>query len=167
MSQTPELMIRLETFEDLRAIDAVHREAFPTPAEAELVERLRADGEAVFSLVALQDRQVLGHAMFSRMQTPPGGLGLGPVAVLKAHREKGIAALLIRAGLQRATESGWKAVFVLGGEYYRRFGFDPRHTTGLRSPYAGPHLMGLALDPSWRPVPDSTLEYARAFALLG
>jgi putative acetyltransferase len=162
-----QIMTRVEVPADWPAIHALHREAFPTAAEAELVDRLRKDSDAVFSLVAAQNQQVVGHALFSKMRAPVSTLGLGPVAVRKQWQRQGIAALMIRTGIQSAKETGWKAVFVLGGEYYRRFGFDPAFTATLRSPYAGPHLMGLALDPGWRPLRESALEYAPAFAMLG
>src|SRR5580704_7695658 len=100
--------IRIETPADLAGIRAVEVEAFPTRREADLVDQLRADSDAVFSLVAAVANGIVGHVMFSRMRAPRGTLGLGPAAVLTAHRRMGIAAGLIRDGLKRASESGWK-----------------------------------------------------------
>lgn len=86
--------------------------------------------------------------MFSRMQAPRGSLGLGPVAVLSAHRRRGVAASLIRKGLAQSKADGWAAVFVLGDPaYYGRFGFSPTLAAGFTSTYAGPHLMGLNFRP--------------------
>src|SRR6185437_14581915 len=159
--------VRPEEAGDLSAIRAVHLEAFPSAGEAGLVEALRADGSAVFSLVAAIDGAVVGHVMFSRMSRPAGALGLAPVAVLSANRRKGIAAALIREGLLRAKAAGWWGVFVLGDErYYGRFGFDPSIAAKFESRYAGPHLMGLSLQHD-SDIGEGALEYAPAFAALG
>jgi putative acetyltransferase len=160
--------IRTETVADLAGIRGVEEEAFPTRSEADLVDRLRANGDAVLSLVVSLENEIVGHALFSRMRTPPGTLGLGPVAVLMRHRRKGIAADLIRDGLRRARKEGWKGVFVLGNPaYYCRFGFDPALAAGFTSPYAGPHLMALALQSDGLPLRKGSLEYPAAFAALG
>jgi putative acetyltransferase len=157
--------IRTETPGDIPGIQLVEAEAFPTHAEADLVDRLREDGSAVLSLIAVLDRQVIGHAMFSRMQEPRGSLGLGPVAVLSAHRRRGVAAGLIREGLSRAKADGWAAVFVLGDPaYYGRFGFSAALAAGFGSPYAGPHLMGLELQAHSLAAKTGTLSYPQAFA---
>lgn len=156
--------IRIETPVDIAGIRTVEAEAFPTRAGADLVDRLREDRSAVLSLVAVLDRQVIGHAMFSRMQAPSGALGLGPVAVLASHRRYGLAAKLIREGLSRAKADGWMSVFVLGDPaYYRRFGFETSLAAEFSSPYAGPHLMALALQVDGLAGGDGYLQYPRAF----
>ncbi len=160
--------IRIETSADFAGIRSVEMETFPTRAEADLVDRLREDGDSVLSLVAILDCKVIGHAMFSRMQAPRDSLGLGPVAVLSAHRRCGVAAGLIREGMSRAKASGWAAIFVLGDPaYYGRFGFSPALAAGLSSPYAGPHLMGLELQSESLKAQTGVLSYPRAFAGLG
>jgi putative acetyltransferase len=159
--------IRIETAADFVGIRGVEEDAFPTRAEADLVDRLRTDGDAVFSLLAILEDQIVGHVMFSRMRTPPNTLGLGRVAVSTPHRRKGIAASLIREGLRRATVTGWKGVFVLGDPaYYCRFGFDAVLAAGFTSRYSGPHLLALVLQPDGLPVEKGSLEYAAAFAAL-
>ena len=161
----PYLEIRTEAFADLDAIRAVVKDAFPTPVEAQLVDRLRDDGSIFLSLVALSDGAVVGHVVFSRMRAPAGALGLGPVAVSSSHRRIGIAAQLIEAGLARAKAEGWKSVFVLGNPaYYTRFGFRPELAAGFLSPYAGPHLMGLELQPGALAVRAGELRYPEAFS---
>jgi putative acetyltransferase len=165
MPTTTQFHIRIETNADIADIRSVETEAFPTHAEADLVDRLREDGCAVLSLVAFLDRQVIGHAMFSRMQKPRGSLGLGPVAVLSAHRRRGVAAGLVHEGLSRAKADGWTAVFVLGdASYYGRFGFSAVLAAGFGSPYTGPHLMGLELQADGLKVRTGALSYPQAFA---
>ena len=66
------------------------------------------------------------------------GLGLAPVAVLPEYRRQGIAANLIRVGLEQCKERGVGLVIVLGDPaYYGRFGFKPASTWGLENEYGG------------------------------
>lgn len=158
--------IRSENPADFASVTDIHLEAFPTSAEADLVERLRQARCSIFSLVAVNDAQIVGHAMFSKMQSPTNALGLGPVAVKAASRRRGIAAALIGEGLNRAKAAGWASVFVLGyPAYYGRFGFDARTAAGYTSRYSGPHLMGLNLQPEARAA-SGALEYAPPFSEL-
>jgi putative acetyltransferase len=161
------VIVRPEEPADRAAVRTVVEAAFPTPAEAQLVDRLRADGDAEISLVAIDGDTVVGHVMFSRMRAAFRALGLGPVAVLPARQRSGVGSLLITAGLAHAAAGGWTMVFVLGDSgYYRRFGFDPALTSGFISPYAGPHLMALGLAEPLAPLSGS-VDYAPAFAALG
>jgi putative acetyltransferase len=159
--------IRDEALDDRRAIRHLHLASFPGPGEADLVDQLRQDGDAVMSLVATEGRVLTGHVMFSKMAAPFPALGLGPVAVLPDWRRKGIAAGLIQEGVKRASKDGWAGIFVLGGpDYYRRFGFWPRHAEGFESPYAGRHFMALPLKDDALPTRSGRLDYAPAFSAL-
>ena len=151
---------------DIPAIRAVVEAAFDRSDEAELVARLRADGDAVTSLVAVDDDRIVGHVMLSRMTAPFRALGLAPVSVAPDRQRSGIGSRLIRDGLARAAAAGWEGVFVLGEPaYYRRFGFSPALASGFASPYAGPYLMALALAGAL-PARDGRIAYAPAFATL-
>jgi putative acetyltransferase len=159
------MLVRPETPGDLTAIRIVEEIAFGRRDEARLVDDLRAAGDAVFSLVAVDDGIVAGHAMFSRMNAPFPALALGPVAVLPEYRRTGIAGGLIREGITRSEAAGWEAIFVLGDPaFYRRLGFDVRKARGFTSPYAGPHLMALSLGGTELPTDTGIIEYAPAFA---
>jgi putative acetyltransferase len=159
------MIVRLEMPGDVVAIRIVEEIAFGRRDEARLVDDLRAAGDAVFSLVAVDDGIVAGHAIFSRLQAPFPALALGPVAVLPEYRRKGIASQLIREGIARSEAAGWAAIFVLGDPaFYRRFGFDVRKARGFTSPYAGPHLMALSPGGDDLPADTGIIEYAPAFA---
>ncbi len=158
------LHVRPERAADRDSIWKLHAEAFPTCAEADLIDRLRHDGDAVISLVAIFDGNIAGHVLFSKMRSPGGFLGLAPVAVRAAYRRQGIADALIREGLARAKAQDWVGVFVLGGDSYKRFGFDPALAAGFRSPYSGPHLMVLPLRRERMNTRSGPAEYARALA---
>ena len=160
--------VRRELEEDREGIRNVHLESFPTADEADLVDRLREDGSLVFSLVAIAAGQVAGHVAFSRMASPEHTIGLGPVGVLPEFRRQGIAAGLIREGLQLARADDWQAVFVLGDPaYYGRFGFSVDDARAFETPYAGPHFMVLMLQGGEGPGQVTMVTYASAFAELG
>lgn len=162
-SPEPPVSVRPEASGDREAIDRLLRAAFPTSAEARLVERLCGDGDAVSSLVAVEAGDVVGHVLFSRLRAPASALALAPLAVRADRRRRGIGARLVEAGLDRAKREGWRAVVVLGDPaWYRRFGFRPEAVQGMASPYAGPALMGLALVPGGLNGPR--IEHAPAFA---
>ncbi|KAK9331139.1 acyl-CoA N-acyltransferase [Lipomyces starkeyi] len=157
--------IRIEVEADIAGVRKVEEASFPTKAEATLVDRLRADGSIVISLVAVENGNIVGHVVFSRMEFPRRSLGLGPVCVLASHRQRGVAAALIRRSLNLSKQEGWAIVFVLGDPtYYKRLGFDPELAQGFTSPYAGPHLMALPLQPDASR--EGLAQYAQAFALL-
>jgi putative acetyltransferase len=161
------MRIRPEALNDAAAIRAIHLASFPAPAEADLVDQLRKDGDIAISLVSDAAGCVTGHVLFSRMAAPFPALGLGPVAVIPEWRGRGIAARLIEDGLARARREDWVAVFVLGDPaYYGRFGFEVALAAGFQSPYAGPHFMARALKAPL-PVRDGPVAYPPAFAALG
>ena len=162
------MTVRSETPGDVAAIRAVEEVAFGQSAEAQLVDDLRAAGDSVCSLVAVDHGTVVGHVLFSRMKAPFPALALAPVAVLHEYRRTGIGSRLIRQGIAHSEAAGWFGIFVLGDPaFYRRFGFNAGKASGFISPYAGPHLMALSLGRSELPASMGSIEYAAAFAKLG
>ena len=162
------MQIREATAHDLKAVRYVHSAAFPTPLEADLVERIVDDGDAVISLAAEVDGDVVGHILFSRMGVQADGqpidaLGLAPVAVLPERQGQGIGSKLIQQGITAARKGGAQMIFVLGEpDYYGRFGFSAAAAESFASPYAGECFQALVLGGA--PVPDTgTAEYAAAF----
>ena len=161
------MILRDEQPADRAAIWAVVHAAFGSAGEADLVDRLREDGDAVVSLVAVEGEAIVGHVLLSRMQAPFKALGLAPVSVRPDRQRSGVGSALVREGLARARADGWEAVFVLGeAAYYGRFGFDAETARGFASPYAGPHLMAVALM-GRLPATSGRVDYAPAFAALG
>ena len=75
------MKIRAEIPADQEAVSCVIDEAFGGPDESRLVEALRRDGDAVCSVVAHRDDEILGQVMFSKMTTPFVALALAPVSV--------------------------------------------------------------------------------------
>lgn len=151
---------------DAPAVRTVLLAAFPTAAEAKLVEQLRADGDSAIELVAEIDGTIAGHILFSPVEAPFRALSLGPVAVLPTRQGEGIGSALIAAGHEVARDQGCDAVFVLGEPaYYRRFGYDPALASGFSSPYAGEYFMALALDGPL-PATSGAIRHAPAFAAI-
>jgi putative acetyltransferase len=162
------MIVRPERADQEGAIRRLLVEAFPTPAEADLVERLRREGDARIALVAVEQDRILGHALFSAMSAPFPSLGLAPVAVVPDRRRQGIAAALIEEGIRRSREAGFAAVFVLGDPaYYGRFGFRSDAAAGFASPFAGPALMALDLNGAGLPLRTGPVAYAPAFSSFG
>ncbi|MGA8110006.1 MAG: N-acetyltransferase, partial [Acidobacteriaceae bacterium] len=140
--------------------------AFGRPAEAELVKKLREAGDSVLSLVALENSQIVGHILLSRMDAPFRALALAPVSVIPTRQRSGIGSALVTSAVSRARSEGWAAIFVLGDpHYYERFGFEREAAAGFTSPYAGRHFMVLRLSPPL-PVTTGELRHAAAFAAL-
>ena len=163
-------MIRPAEAEDAAGIRAVHLAAFQTPIEADLVEALVREGDAVVSLVAGRQGGIVGHILLSRMQAASDGralraLGLAPVGVQPGYQGGGIGAALIEAALGIARATGEEIVFLLGEpDYYRRFGFSAAAAAPFASPYAGPWFMALPLRPDFAPPAQGEAAYAPAFS---
>ena len=158
------MMIRPEAPGDFPEIRSLHLASFPDATEADLVERLRDEGDAVISLVAMDGGVVVGHVMFFRMTAHFKALGMAPVAVLPDRRKQGVAATLIQTGIAQAREDGWEGIFVLGEpDYYTRFGFSAELAEPFQSIYAGPYLMALRLQGKALPAESGQIDYAPAF----
>lgn len=138
------MRIREEKDSDFNDIRRVNVSAFPTPAEADLVDKIRLAQIDYISLVAEYEGEIVGHILFSSVSlvSDESGFnvfGLGPMAVVPEHQKKGIGSRLIHAGLDMCTEQNYDAVVVLGHpEYYPRFGFVPSLTFGIASEYDVP-----------------------------
>ena len=133
--------VRFEQPGDIEKIRIVHLEAFETEAEANLVNSLRNSGIELISLVAEEDKKVIGHILFSPV-TIDGDIkimGLAPMAVLPVWQRKGVGAQLMNMGLKKCQKAGYGLVVLLGHpDYYPRFGFMPSVNFGIKSEYDVP-----------------------------
>lgn len=146
-------IIRQETDGDRKSVFEVNVRAFPTPAEANLVDVLRDGGFVRVSLVAEINGQIVGHILFSDLPiiTPAGtvsALSLAPMAVVPEHQRQGIGSELVRRGLEECRAQGHRIVIVLGEpHFYRRFGFTSELARPLESPFCGEEFMAIELVP--------------------
>ena len=162
--------IRPEQPDDVPAVRRVHEAAFPTAEEANLVDRLRANGKAFVSLVAHDETGIIGHILFSPVTfDPPASvvaLGLAPMAVLPGHEKHGVGRRLVQNGLAECHARGACMVVVLGDPpYYGRFGFERASRHGLRNEFGvEEEFMVFMLDARAHPEPGTLVKYSPEFA---
>lgn len=171
MNQGPRWRTRAETPSDVSAVRAVNLAAFETPAEADLVDALRADAAWLpgLSMLTIDGAgAVIGHALLTRChigEVP--ALCLAPCAVLPQHQRRGAGAAAIEAVLAAARARGESFVVVLGHpQYYPRFGFGRASAHSIRLGVDVPDeaLMALALQPG-TPLPAGVVRYAAPFGI--
>ncbi|MFK7820733.1 MAG: GNAT family N-acetyltransferase [Planctomycetaceae bacterium] len=166
------ILIRQELESDYDAIRRLLTEAFPTKAEADLVDRLRGNQKLVISSVAIDSDtdEVVGHIAFSPVTlsepTVCAGLGLAPVVVKPDCQSRGVGRQLIESTLDSCRRSGTDFVVVLGEPgYYKRFGFAPASEFGLGNEYGvDDPFMVLELRPSCLKAATGVVSYATEFA---
>lgn len=163
---------RPETADDIPVVREILLAAFPTAAETDIVDALRADAQAwidgLSMVTTAPDSTPVGYALLTRCHV--GGqpaLALAPCAVLPSAQRAGAGSAAIRTALAAAQAMGENLVVVLGhAGYYPRFGFTPASRFGIRAPFDVPDeaMMAMALDDT-RPVPAGTIRYPAAFGV--
>lgn len=162
----------IESAEERSSIHLVNEAAFGGSEEATLVDKLRADGHVLLSLVAELESGIVGHILFSRMwiKNPTSALvsavALAPVAVLPEHQRQGIGGRLIRHGLELLRGQGEKIVIVLGHPgYYPKFGFSVEKARLLESPFPAEAFMAIELSPGALDGVRGAVVYPAAFGV--
>lgn len=161
------MVIRPAAQEDRAAIHAVVAAAFGQQDEADLVDALRADGDALLELVAEEDGAVVGHILFSPLATDTGArfAALAPLSVQPGRQKDGLGTWLMETGHELLRASGIEASIVLGHPaYYPRVGYSAEAALTVTAPFKGPHFMALALRPGALDAPV-TITYAKAFGI--
>ena len=137
-----EVTIRREQEQDIEGIRQVNRAAFGGEYEVDVVDQLRFNCPEILSLVAIEDKKVIGHILFSPAQIAQAdgltllGMGLGPLAVLPERQNQGIGSALCQEGMRQMEKQGAPFVVVLGHpEYYPRFGFERASIYGVKSSF--------------------------------
>jgi putative acetyltransferase len=163
--------IRPESSADIDAVHALLCAAFGQEQEAKLVDQLRGVA-SIFSFVAIQAGQVVGHICFSPVTiegecpNPLKMVGLAPLAVHPDAQRQGIGSALVRHGLAACAELGCQVVVVLGHPtYYPKFGFIPPQQMGLGCEYPVPAevFMVLELEPGALAGCRGTVKYRPEF----
>lgn len=151
--------IRPEAAHERAGVRRVVAAAFGTPDVPVLVDELTRSGSARVSLVAVEDRRLVGHVMLSRSWVDAPDklvevLVLSPLSVAPEAQGRGIGVALVRAALAAAREAGCAFVFLEGSpDYYSRLGFEPGSAHGFQRPserIPGPafQVAVLAADPA-------------------
>lgn len=161
---------RADHVADIAAItlEAFARKYGSGDKEVAIIDRLRADGDVVVELVALDGAAVAGHAMFSRAVVTPSTIeaaALGPICARTDRQKSGIGSALIREGLARCKARGFDVVVLLGDpNYYKRFGFTRETARKFECEYSGDHFQALELNDGALVGGPWKLTYPAAFA---
>jgi len=159
------MLIREETGDDyagIKTLDYAH----------DVIEKLRASGLKVVSLVAVEGDAVIGHVLFSKLAVEVDGravkaVSLAPLAVVPGRQRQGVGSKLTNEGLDMLRKKQFEAVIVLGHTtYYPRFGFTADLARHLASPFRGnPSFMGLELVPGALAGEKGCVTYPPAFGI--
>lgn len=168
------IIIQQETKIDQKSIFEIHKQAFEREDEAILVDRLRNSYAYIpqLSLVAIDKQQMVGHILFTEIKIDKRNvhaLALAPLSILPAYQKQGIGGMLIKAGIEKATELGYGSVIVLGHEhYYPKFGFVPASKWNIKAPFEVPDnfFMGMELFPGALNGVSGVVEYAPEFDIV-
>ncbi|MGO4501162.1 GNAT family N-acetyltransferase [Paenibacillus sp. 2RAB27] len=134
------LKIRTEQLSDYGEVFNLNYLAFGNREdESRLIERIRLSEGFIpeLSLVADENDEIVGHALFSKAQIVEEGnrhdvTVLAPIAVLPSNQKTGIGGKLIQEGLKRCEALGYDFVFLIGHPtYYPKFGFKPARKYGF------------------------------------
>lgn len=164
------MLIRAEQAKDWAAVHTLNASAFDTSAEANLVDALRESVELLVSLVAEDDKTIVGHILFSPVSLSGYPelriIGLAPMAVAPERQREGIGSALVCAGLEQCRRLAFGAVVVLGHpEYYPRFGFAPSSRFGIGCEYEVPEeaFMLMELQPGYLSGISGIIRYHASF----
>lgn len=147
------ITIRPETHGDYKEIVSLVLRSFKEGTEysdgtdiVALIEEIR-DSEYYIpelAFVAEMDGKIVGHFLFSRFplsKTPEGGHGgakdtdivmLAPVSVHADHLRQGIGSTMIKMGVQKVRELGYKGITVEGNfNFYNKVGFKTSSEFGI------------------------------------
>ena len=131
--------------------------------EHHVIDRLRADGDLVLSLVAVSDGTIIGQVTYSAAalsNDEADWMVLGPIAVEPDRQGQGVGRALIAAGEAAMRGRGVKGITVLGDpEIYGRFGFVS-HTAMRQDDELGTFLQVKSFGAE---IPAATITYAPAF----
>jgi len=164
--------VRTETTEDYEGIDEVNRQAFEQEFEGRMVRKIRQGQNFIeeLSLVALDETDIVGHILFSKIriqgESEHETLALAPIAVKPAFQQKGIGKKLVRAGLKKAKELGFGSVIVLGhSDYFPQFGFQKASQWNIKCSFDVPDeaFMAIQLIPGDLEDKSGTVIYPKEF----
>lgn len=148
--------IRQETQSDIEEVFEVNKTVFGRDNEAKFANLLRKGPNFIpeLSLIASVNDKIIGHIIFTKILicNDEGKefdtLALAPMAVKPDMQNKGIGGELIKHGLNKARELGYKSVIVLGHpDYYPKFGFVPAKKWNIKPTFDVPEnvFMGIEL----------------------
>jgi putative acetyltransferase len=172
-----EVEIRKEVSSDFPDVYDLNKISFGQESEPKLVDLLRKSNAFIpeLSLVATMNNKIVGYILFTKIKIKGNNgkefesLALAPMAVRPELQKQGIGGKLIRYGLNKATELGYKSVLVLGHEhYYPKFGFVPTERWKIKAPFDVPInvFMGNELVKNELADVSGTVQYPKEFEMV-
>lgn len=159
--------LKSEQPEDKWEVEALYDLCFAPGREALSSYRLRDDVPPVAGLsqVARDGDGILAGAI----RFWPVHIGdhdallLGPVAVHPTRQGEGLGGVLIRDSVDKAMESGWSRMMLVGDfPYYKRFGFAQLDGVEMPPPTNPARVLGLAIKPgAWDGVSGQVRRWQR------
>lgn len=146
-----DISIRPEEESDYRAVENLTREAFwdvykSGCDEHLVVHNLRKTPAFIkeLSFVARDKDKIVGSIIYSKARVVKDEnmefevLCMGPIGVLPSYQRQGIGSLLMRHSIEKAKQSGYKAIIIFGNpDYYHRFGFRNAGEYGIQTSWGG------------------------------
>jgi predicted N-acetyltransferase YhbS len=142
--------IRHERLHDVAAREALLNLCFGAARRAKASERLREGRLPWLALVAVERDRVIGTVRLWHVSAGPErpALLLGPLAVDRCHRNRGVGSALVERAIGMARAGGQREILLVGdAPYYGRFGFSAAKTgeLSLPGPFDRDRLLGLEL----------------------
>ncbi|MDR0348890.1 MAG: N-acetyltransferase, partial [Tannerella sp.] len=141
---TMDIKLRLEEEKDYPVVENLTREAFwnlykPGCDEHFVIHTMRSANEFIKELdyVAIYNNEIVGNIVYVKSRIISAGkeyevITFGPVSVIPAYQKRGIGKILINHTIQKAGETGFKAIIIYGDpKYYKRFGFKNAQEYGI------------------------------------
>lgn len=163
--QATQYHIATEVAEDWWEVEELYDLSFAPGRSALSSYRLRDEVEPVadLCLTARDNDGVLAGAV----RNWPVRIGdqesllLGPIAVHPTRQGEGLAALLMGRCIDRAKNTGWHRIMLVGdAPYYARFGFQKLEGVEMPPPTNPERVLGLALsDSAWNNVFGQVVRY--------
>lgn len=173
-----DIVIRQEEEKDYELVKELTYNAFKNEVhtdgdEHNLIGRLRNSDNFVkeLSLVALKDKEIIGHIMATRLDIKGVNkthvsLAIAPLSVDPHYQKMGVGSKLIKEIFEIAKKLGYESAFVLGSEvYYPKFGFKESLDFDLKSPFDVPseNFMAIELKPNSLENVDGDIIFAKEF----
>lgn len=165
------MLIRTEAPADILPIDRLLKTVFDTEAEANLVMKLRENGNRTLSLVACSDEgELMGYLLFSPVTVDgqdDNWQGLAPLAVMPEYQRQGIGQALMEEAKSILAELGYPVTVVLGhSDYYPKAGFVKASDHGLNCSWPVPDeaFMVLEMIPGSLAGKSGLVEYSAEFS---
>jgi len=137
------LTLRAQQQDDLPGICALNQQAFTEHGETAAFDTFRAERDDILSLVAVDNRKLVGHILFSPVtlelqDKTLQAMGLAQLAIAPNRQREGIGKRLVSEGIEWLRGTGCPLVVVIGhASYYPRFGFVRASEYGLRCQWSG------------------------------